>query len=133
MATVALESEGFGQHTTFQVSSREDVQRFVARLAELARKYAGPFLQGEPKVYESIKQVRSKWWADYVERSRLERVRDTAEAAWRQKDYGRVAALLSSIHDALSELEKGKLAYAEKHILQPPSGDATAQSGRKAP
>lgn len=122
--------EGFGQHTMFQVSSREGVREFVPKLAELVKKYAGLLLRNEPNAYESVKEIRSLWASEGMKQMRLRNVRKEAEVAWHQKDYAQVVELFSSIRDDLSESEAMKLAYAEKQILTP-TGVSKSPTRRK--
>jgi hypothetical protein len=126
------QTEGLGQHTAFQVSSREGVKQFVPQLAELVKKYADPFLHGEAVAYESVKALRSERTSDYVKQVRFRDTRKKVEAAWQQKDYAQVVELLASIREDLSQSEVMKLAYAEKQILLPANGSRTsARSDKK--
>lgn len=125
----AEEAEGLANHAIFQVSSSEGVQRFVPKLAELVQKYAAPFLRGEQMAYESLKELRSQWTADYTKEVRLRDVRKRVEPAWNAKDYARVAELLRSMREYLTRVEAKRLDYAEKHNQA--SGSRGRDSGTK--
>lgn len=111
------QAEGFGQHTMFQVSSREGVQKFVPRLAGLFKKYAVELLRGEPDAYDSVGKVRAHRAREFEKEMRLKGIRTEAEAAWHAKDYTRVVELYDSVREDLTKVEAKKLAYAEKQVL----------------
>lgn len=110
----AEEAEGLGRHTTFQVSSREGVEEVVPKLAELVRKYAVPFLQGDKRAFESVLKQRQQESQDYVGRLELDRMREKAEIAWHRKDFGAVVTLYQLFPDRLEPFEVKRLDYARK-------------------
>jgi hypothetical protein len=112
--TSAWEAEGFGRVTMFQVSSREGVQRFVPKVAELLKKYGNPFFQGDAAFYDGLEEADRLASVEYTRRQRLEGVRKKANAAWSEKDLPRVAELYRTMRDQLTEIETKRLAYAEK-------------------
>ena len=112
--TSAWEAEGFGRVTMFQVSSREGVQRFVPKVAELLKKYGNPFLQGDAAFYDGLEEADRLASVEYTRRQRLEGVRKKANAAWSEKDLPRMAELYRTMRDELTEIETKRLAYAEK-------------------
>ncbi|HEU5233726.1 MAG TPA: hypothetical protein VFU50_12760 [Terriglobales bacterium] len=107
-------TEDLGQHVAFQVSSREDVQKFVPKLAALAKKYSAPFLRGDHAAFDSAFAIQSERWEKYVTKVNLSGVRKSAEAAWQAKDYAQVVALYDTMRKNLTEVEAKKLSYAEK-------------------
>jgi hypothetical protein len=113
----AEKAEGFGQHVMFQVSSREGVQEFVAKLAALVKKYAVPLLRADEDAYRTALESRAKRHADEVKEGNLRVVRTKADAAWQAKDYGQVVELYSAVREDLTEVEAKKLAYAEQQVL----------------
>jgi hypothetical protein len=110
----ALEAEGFGRSTMFQVCSREGVQQIVPKVAELLRKYGDSFLRGDIRFYEQLDEANRRASAEYAKRQLLEGVRKNADAAWSAKHFGRVAELYGTMRDELTIIEAKRLAYAEK-------------------
>ncbi|HLN02441.1 MAG TPA: hypothetical protein VK335_24350 [Bryobacteraceae bacterium] len=118
----AWEAEGFGRGTMFQVSSREGVQQFVPRVAELVRKYGDPFLLGDKAFYRQLEEANRRASAEFTKRQVLEDIRKQAEASWSEKDFARVVELCKSMRADLTEIETRRLRYAERqsrlsHIL----------------
>lgn len=113
----AEKAEGFGQHVMFQVSSREGVQQFVAKLAVLVKKYAVPLLRADDDAYRTALEFRAKRYADEVKEGNLRVVRTKADAAWQAKDYGQVVELYNAVREDLTEVETKKLSYAEQQVL----------------
>jgi len=77
----AAKAEGFGQHVVFQVGTREGVQEFVPKLAQLVQKYAIPLFRGEDEAYRAALEFGPKQYADEVKQGNLRVVRGKAEAA----------------------------------------------------
>ena len=113
----AEKTDGLGQHVMFQVSSREGVQEFVPKLAEMVKKYAPPFLRGDEDAYRTALEFRAKGYAEEVNEGNLRVVRSKADAAWQAKDYAQVVQLFSPVREELTEVEAKKLAYAEQQVL----------------
>jgi hypothetical protein len=126
----AEKSEGFGQHVMFQVSSREDVQEFVPKLAALVKKYAVPFLRGDEDAYRTALESRAKRYAEEVKEGNFRVVRSKADAAWKAKDYAQVVELYGPVRQDLTEVEAKKLAYAEQQVLAA-EGAGPRSSSRK--
>ncbi len=113
----AEKAEGFGQHVTFQVSSREGVQEFVPKLAHLVQKYGAPFLKANATAYCAVHEARSRGAVEYEKQVNLRDVRKRAETAWHAKDYTQIVELYGPVREELTEVEAEKLAYAEKQVL----------------
>lgn len=113
----ALNAEGFGQHVMFQVSSREGVQQFVPRLANLVRRYGMPFFKGDATAYTEVLEARSRAATVYERQVHLDDLRRKVEVAWNSKDFTRVVELYASMKSEITEVEAKRLAYAEKHVL----------------
>jgi hypothetical protein len=113
------EAEGFGQHRVFQVSSREGVQEFVPKLAGLVRKYAQPFLRGDPEAFGAAAERSRRASARYLRDIELGRMREKGDAAWHAKDYERVINLYERFLEDLTRSEGMRLEYAKKQVLRP--------------
>ncbi len=112
----AWAAEGFGRSTMFQVSSREGVQRFVPKVAELVKKYGEPFLAGSTAFYEELVKANERASIAYQREQILMRIRKEADAAWGAKDFCRVFELYEPIRESLTEIETKRLSYAQKHV-----------------
>lgn len=110
----AWEAEGFGRGTMFQVSTREGVQNIVPKVAELVKRYGDPFLSGRPAFYDELHKANERASVAYEREQMLSRIRKEADAAWRAKNFARVAELLQPVRSDLTEVEGKRLAYAEK-------------------
>lgn len=126
----AEKAEGFGQHVTFQVSSREGVQEFVPKLAHLVQKYGVPFLKADAGAYCAVHEARSRGAGEYEKQVNLRNVRRRAETAWHAKDYTQIVELYGPVREELTEVEAEKLAYAEKQVLSA-EGVSSRSSARK--
>jgi hypothetical protein len=102
--------------TFLQASTRDRVQMLVPRLAELARKYAGDALRGDPLAFERLQDLQSRRSKEYLKEMELHRIRQKADDAWRKKDYTTVVELYKSIDKDLTHLETKKLQYSEKQL-----------------
>lgn len=109
--------ENLNQQTIFQASTREGVQQFVPKLAELVQKYATLFLEGDPTAYQSAAQHVRRDSALCEKEIQLRRVREQAEAAWHDKDYAQVVGLYEPFQEDLSRSEGMRLEYAKKQVL----------------
>lgn len=123
-------AEGFGQHTVFQVSSREGVQEFVPKLAALVKKYAIPLLRGDREAFASAKRLQSSRGKELLKEINLKGIRSKAEAAWHAKDYAQVIELYDPVREDLTEVEAKKLTYAEQQVLTA-EGVSSRSSRRK--
>jgi hypothetical protein len=99
---------------TPMASTREGVIEGLTRLAELAKRYCGLALQGDPiffaKATEAYKSRREKYWLEMNARQ----LRPQAEAAFRLGKYREAAELYKQIRPLLSSAELKKLAVAEE-------------------
>lgn len=114
----AEKAEGLGEHVAFQVSSREGVQEFVPKLAELVKKHATPFLRGDAAAFDSAFEIQSERARDYAKGVNLSQLRQKVEAAWHAKDYAQVVELYGPVRDDLDKVEAKKLAYAEQQVAE---------------
>ena len=106
----------------YQASSRENVQRLVAQLAELVNKYAEPLLQGDAETYQTLQEQQSHDAAEYTKEVRLRAVRKQAETAWLNKDYEILLSLYRDMQGDLTPSEFMRFQYAEKQLLSVQSG-----------
>jgi len=101
----------------YQASSREGVQRLVAQMAELVKRYAEPLLQGDAEIYQALRAQQSTDAAEYTREVHLRAVRKQAETAWQDKDYETLLSLYSDMQGDLTPSEFMRFQYAEKQLL----------------
>jgi len=77
----AWEAEGFDRSTMFQVSSREGVQKFVPKVAELVKKYGAPFLTGSAAFYDDLAGANERASITYERQQISNRIRNEGDAA----------------------------------------------------
>lgn len=113
----AFEAEGFGKHVMFQVATREGVQKFVVKLADLVKKYAVPLLRNEANAWNEALGLQVRRAAEYEKDIKLRQIREKAEKAWHAKDYAQVVELYGPVRKDLTKVDAKKLAYAEQQVL----------------
>jgi len=112
----AYEAEGLGKNAPgFQVSSRENVEKLVARLAQLVSEYGGPFTRGDRKAFSDVLTRRRRGWQDYEKEVQLRKMREEAEMAWHRKDLSHVVKLYRPFASDLKPFEVKRLEYARKY------------------
>jgi hypothetical protein len=114
-----LNMQGVGapkRRMPFQVADEDRIAPFLQKLAEDTRTRAQSALAGDRMFFRRLHTFRSAQSRAYMRDMELRRVRSEAERAWRDRELNRVISLYSSIENDLSELEKGKLDYARKHV-----------------
>jgi hypothetical protein len=99
----------------FQVADETRLGPFLKRLAEDTRIHAQPALAGDRMYFHRLKAFRDAQGQAFMRDMKLRRVRSEAEKAWQRQELEKVADLYDSIEDDLTEVERGKLAYARKH------------------
>lgn len=94
----------------------EGLEAHVSWLASAVRSVAGTLCSGDPLFYELISSARSAAAAEWRQSEKLRVMRSQAEAAWKSKRYAEVVKLYNAETPSLTELEKKRLAYAEKKV-----------------
>ena len=109
--------------TLLCADTRAGVQTLVPRMQELVRKYADPFLRGDPEAFRTLKKMNREAYAVWEEQHhRNAPKRYQATLAWKAKDFERVVAIYESFLNDLNDLEKEALAEAKGSL--PPSNNA---------
>jgi hypothetical protein len=112
--------------TLLRAETREAVQTLVPKMAELVRRYAGPFLRGDPDAFRTLREINRKAYAVWEEQHRRNaEKRHQATVAWQAKDFERVVDLYESVLEDLNELERAALAEARRELAT----RAATQSG----
>lgn len=95
-------------------SEGEAVDRELELLASGLRRNASDLLEGDTNAYLEAVATRASESQEYAVETRLKRVRESLDVAWRAKDFDAVAAQLLPFRRWLSPAELRKLAYALK-------------------
>ncbi len=97
-------------------ASRPDVLTgAIERLSVLTEKYALGLLDGVASDFMKLGKFRDKECAEYALSRDLRYAREDAEKAWENKDYFAVVEAYMPFEPALTEVERRRLAFAEKH------------------
>ncbi len=86
-------------------TSPDRVKRHVPTLAGLVQRYAQEALQGDPRVFEQLRELRIRRTSEFADEVKSRQVRPKAHAAFREKDYEEAARLYESIRVSLSPVE----------------------------
>jgi hypothetical protein len=98
-----------------QVSESAAQENAISRLAELTEKYAVGLLEGNELDFLRQAKFRDIECAEYALSRDLRRARQDAENAWAKQDYLGVVKAYRPLEAVLTQAEKKRLAYAEKH------------------
>lgn len=99
-----------------QTSDPDALERLLERASELLRRCASRFLEDGHDAFLAARTLRSERAAYYTAQLRSRGLLDEADAAWDEKDYGRVHDLLNPIRDSLGESHRRRLKFAEKRL-----------------
>lgn len=106
-----------GEKAVLCTHTREGVQVLVPRMAELARKYAEPFLRRDRQAYASLNRLIDEANAAWEEEMRRNAPkRHQATLAWEARDFGRVASIYGSFETELMPEERERLAEARREL-----------------
>ncbi|WP_039916746.1 hypothetical protein [Cellvibrio mixtus] len=103
------------QYRTFQVSSPDAIERCVSKLATLVLLNAKDYLLGNKFSFKRISDLRNSECTQLEMKRKLDDVRSEAQAAWQKKEYSKVVALYKPVEHMLSEVERKKLVFAQRH------------------
>jgi hypothetical protein len=100
--------------SSFQVTSRDSLEKFAKELASSLKYYAHEFLRGSSDAFNQVADLRDKECKEYALEKELRLMRSKLGDAWHNKDYQKVIELLSPLREKLRESELKKLKYALK-------------------
>jgi hypothetical protein len=108
------DSEAATRYRNTAATTKEVLNRGVARLAGLARRHAKQALEGDHEFFETLKKRRESWKERYALEVLEGQLRPQADEAFRQGDYRKAAELYEQIRSRLSPVELKKLALAKE-------------------
>jgi len=89
--------------------------RIIKKMADIMSRYSVRLLQGDPDSWSLLAEQR---WTDciaYAATTNLTQAKRTADAAWAEKDFGKVVRVLAPLQEHLNPSDLKKLEYAKKH------------------
>jgi len=101
------------------IVTADQMRPALVNLAELLKTHGGSVLRGDLSVLKRVRGESARFERDRAKESRLHPVRSRANAAFREKDYTKAAALYESIKIDLSSAESRKLEYSKKRMWKP--------------
>lgn len=108
--------EDIGSVELIQTSDADALGRLLERAAALLRECAGRALGGGHDAFAVARAIRSERAPAYTAELRNRGALAEADAAWKEKDYGRVHDLLNPIRDSLRPSDRRRLEFAEKKL-----------------
>jgi hypothetical protein len=99
-----------------QTGDATALERLLNDARDLMSVCAQAFLRGDPSAFASARGIRSERARAYTAELRNRGVLEAADAAWQNKDYGRVHDLLNPLRDSLDEHHLRRLNFAEQRL-----------------
>jgi hypothetical protein len=98
-----------------QTHDADALGRLLTRTAELLISHARPCLQGDERAMATAYAARAARAREYTRGVSIGvRTLDAADAAWQEKDYDRVLALLGPVRQRLDSARRRRLDFAER-------------------
>ncbi len=100
--------------TFFQVTSSENLENFVKKLADFLITYAQDLLEGSDESFNRVADFREKECEAYELETDLGYMRNQLDHAWKNVNYKKVIELLEPLKVNLKQSELKKLSFAIK-------------------
>jgi hypothetical protein len=114
---IAMTNFEMGSNFRFYQATRPElIQNCVAETAGLVKGYSRAALIGDRNFFEGLSNIRSRISREYLKGMEMGRVRQDAEAAWREKNYEELVELYESVKGDLTPAEVKKLEYAKRKL-----------------
>jgi hypothetical protein len=107
----SMEDIGFAE--LMQPSDLDALRRLLKRATRLLRECVGAPTRRQPKAFAAARTLRSARATAYTVELRTRGVLEAADAAWELKEYGRVHEILNPIREALGEVHRRRLEFAD--------------------
>ncbi|WP_353666536.1 hypothetical protein [Marinomonas sp. THO17] len=107
-------AEGRG-YRALQASDSDALESCITKLAALVSLNAKDYLLDNKFSFKRLSNLREEECNQYELKMKLEGVRREAQMAWQDKDYAKVVSLYKPVESIITEAEKKKLSFAEKH------------------
>ena len=112
-----VRSKGYSEKdvvTFFQVTSSENLEKFVKKLADFLITYAQDLLDGSVESFNRVADFREKECEAYALETDLGYMRNQLDHAWKNKNFKKVIKLLEPLKANLKQSELKKLSFAIK-------------------
>ena len=103
-----------------QVTNRDALARWVAKLSEVLRVYGDELIGGDEVRFAALARQRHEDVKGYALERALEAARTEVEVAWRNGDYATVVRALKPLGSFLTASEIKKMKIAERRIFPSP-------------
>ena len=100
----------------FQAETAEAVKAGVARLGELLREHGRPALLDEGDIFSRLRELQTQRSQEYQRDGDAYWARREADAAWRVRDYEKVAERYGSVEATLKPDERERLRVARRAL-----------------
>lgn len=107
-----LEAAQSADAAFFQASSAERIFQCVTSITQILQKYGAGALRGDVDAFYNMAKVRECRGKELTNAVMDRPIRETAEIAWTNKDFGEVRRLYESVHGDLTATEERRLNYA---------------------
>ena len=105
----------FAKHYHYiAATTLEGVIAGLKELSSLMKRYCKQALDGDPKLFSTLKEERQSWSEGYALDVLVDQLRPQADDAFRRRDYSKAVKLYTQIKQRLSPTEVKKLSIAEK-------------------
>lgn len=122
---LAMEAVGVDRRAPIQIADSSKLRPFLDQLAGEIQKYAAPAVSGDRMFFQRLRAFRSARARAFEEDAVLRRIRSAAAEAWKDRDYEKVVSIFEPVEAELSDSERAKLQFAQRHVQQPPKGSGT--------
>lgn len=96
------------------------VKKLLPEFARIVRRFAEHAFEGNPEIFDILRQVRDSWIDRSDRLQQLKVLRRNVAEAWQARNYSKVATLLETMQDDLSPSEAKKLDYCRRKLSSDP-------------
>jgi hypothetical protein len=111
-----VEAAQGAEPTFFQASSADRVSQCVTSIARLLEKYGVGVLRGDVDAFDRMAKAHEHRSRELTNEVVSKPIREAAEIAWKNKDYGQVKRLYESVRGDLTATEVRRLNFAAAHL-----------------
>ena len=111
-----FDQEQAERHRNYATRTTTGVAEGVRRLGQLFRKCVDEGLLDDDQVIMKLKKQRDQLRERYALETELLQIRRKAEKAWKEKDFVKMAEMLTPYYSHLTRVEKKKLKYAKSNL-----------------
>ena len=102
------------RNTLCQASTLDRLRNALSRISTMLVEYGSDALLGRYGKFKELASLRDRECAEYKSEMELRAARPRADAAWKEKDYGKYVTIMQPFFDYLTASETKKLVLAKK-------------------